>query len=73
MSFSEIDFLKKYDKKLVSDIVALTDKLARGRITDFAEYKGVVGRIQGLNDARGVLADMLKSDEDEDETGDLSK
>jgi len=71
MDISMFDFFKKYDKKLVADINALTDKLARGRVADFAEYKGIVGRIQGINDARGALADMLKSDDEQDQIGDI--
>jgi len=40
--------------------------LVSGRITDFAGYKQVVGRIQGINEVReAVVAESKKPDEDE--------
>ena len=49
---------------------SLSDQLAEGRATDFAEYKKIVGRIAGIGDAEEILKDHMRKyhegDEDED-------
>lgn len=41
------------------------DALASGHVTDFAEYRHLVGVISGLTSTQTRIKDLLKSQEDE--------
>lgn len=42
--------------------------LVSGRVADFPEFKQIIGRIQGLNEARSSFIELLKKDEEDDDT-----
>ena len=51
----------EYIKNLDKEANALVEKLASGKCKNHEEYKFVVGQIRGLEHAKSVLHDTLKS------------
>ena len=54
--------VKSYEELINKHI----NTLVSGRVADFAEYKQIIGRIQGLNEAKMVFIDLLSRNEEDD-------
>lgn len=59
--------IKRYLKQIYDDEISkYSEKLVLGRVADYSEYRHLVGRIQGLTDAKALL-DKLTEGEEPDE------
>ena len=56
-----MDFVEVVNKKLDDQRQMLISALTNGAASDFAAYRHLCGRLQGLADAKGLLNDLAQT------------
>lgn len=56
-----MDFVEVLTKKIDDQRQLLTNALTNGAANDFASYRHLCGRLQGLADAKGLLNDLAQT------------
>lgn len=60
-------FITLYIEKINKDLDILSEKVCSGLVSDHAHYKFLAGRIKGLNDAKGMIKDIIQSINEKEE------